>query len=210
MLGAPGVGKGTQAGFLMERYGIAQISTGDMLRNASGEDSERGRAIGRIMKSGMLVPDDLMIKLVVERISRPDCAAGFLLDGFPRTMSQAQALHDSGVRIDHVIVMDVPDDEIVERLSGRRIHLKSGRVYHVNFNPPKVHDRDDVTGEILVQRPDDQKATVLKRLSVYREITHPLIHFYEQQARNDILGFHVIRGTGPVVEIRDRVIAALD
>ena len=180
LLGAPGAGKGTQAKFLTETYDIPQISTGDMLRAAVKAESEMGLKVKSVMESGGLVTDEIIIDLVKERISQDDCADGFLFDGFPRTIPQADALRNSGVEIDVVVEIDVPDDEIVRRLSGRRVHLDSGRVYHLEFNPPAKEGLDDVTGEALIQREDDSEITVRKRLSLYHEQTKPLVNFYQE------------------------------
>jgi adenylate kinase len=178
LLGAPGAGKGTQAGVICKKYGIPQISTGDMLRAAVKAGSPLGLAAKQIMDSGALVSDDIIIGLVKERIAMPDCAHGFLFDGFPRTIPQAQAMKDAGIQIDYVVEIDVADGEIVKRMSGRRVHLTSGRTYHVVFNPPKFAGKDDVTGEELVQRPDDAEETVIKRLTVYHDQTKPLVEYY--------------------------------
>ena len=180
LLGAPGAGKGTQAQFITESLDIPQISTGDMLRAAVREQSELGRQVEQVMASGALVTDDIIVALVQERISRDDCAKGFLFDGFPRTIPQAEALVSAGIAIDIVLEIDVPDEEIVKRLSGRRVHLESGRIYHIEYNPPQNEDRDDVTGEALIQRDDDKEATVRKRLAVYHEQTKPLVAFYSK------------------------------
>lgn len=210
LLGAPGAGKGTQAQFICERFGIPQISTGDMLRAARSAGTPLGQEAERYMSAGELVPDSLIIALVKERIGQPDCAAGFLFDGFPRTIPQAQALEDAGVHIDHVLEIDVEDEEIVRRLSGRRVHEASGRVYHVVYNPPKVADHDDVTGDPLVQRADDTEDTVRRRLEVYRDQTRPLIDFYSKlAAERDGLCYARISGVGSVDEITRSVLAAL-
>lgn len=179
LLGAPGAGKGTQAKYITETYGIPQVSTGDMLRAAVKEKSELGLKVEQVMASGALVTDDIIIALVKERIAQPDCQNGFLFDGFPRTIPQAEAMVSAGVETDVVLEIDVPDDEIVKRLSGRRVHLDSGRVYHIEFNPPAEPGIDDVSGEPLFQRPDDEEGTVRKRLAVYHEQTQPLVGFYE-------------------------------
>ncbi len=185
LLGAPGSGKGTQAQFIMERFGIPQISTGDMLRKSVADNTTLGIQIKSIMDSGSLVPDDVMIKLVQERIKQPDCEKGFLLDGFPRTVKQADALTQVGVKIDKVIEIDVPDDVIVKRLSGRRIHPGSGRVYHDTFQPPSRPNHDDVTGEPLIQRDDDKEDTVRRRLAVYHTQTQPIATYYMSVAMRD-------------------------
>ncbi len=212
LLGAPGAGKGTQATFICSKFGIPQISTGDMLRAAVKAGTALGLAARAVMDSGALVSDDIIIGLVKERIAQPDCANGFLFDGFPRTIPQAESMRTAGVNIDVVLEIDVPDAAIIERMSGRRAHLPSGRTYHVKFNPPKVADRDDVTGEPLVQREDDREETVRKRLQVYQDQTRPLVDYYEQWARAGAAGAprHVrISGTGSVDEITTRVMAAL-
>ncbi len=211
LLGAPGAGKGTQAQFITEHFGIPQVSTGDMLRAARKAGSELGREADRYMSAGELVPDDLIIALVKERITEPDCASGFLFDGFPRTIPQAQALEDAGVPIDHVVEIDVADEEIVQRLSGRRVHENSGRVYHVIFNPPQREGVDDVTGEPLVQRADDHEDTVRKRLEVYRAQTRPLVEFYQKLAASKPeLSFHSIAGVGGMDEIYSRILTSLE
>ncbi len=210
LLGAPGAGKGTQAQFICERYGIPQISTGDMLRAAVKAGTELGLAAKKVMDAGGLVSDDIIIGLVKERIAEDDCAGGFLFDGFPRTIVQAQAMIDAGVSIDHVVEIAVEDDEIVSRLSGRRVHPGSGRVYHVIHNPPQVEGVDDETGEALVQRDDDTEETVRKRLQVYHEQTSPLISFYGDMAGDDAPHYASVPGVGSVEEIRDRIFAVLD
>jgi adenylate kinase len=208
LLGAPGAGKGTQAQFIMEQFGIPQISTGDMLRAAVKEGSELGRQAKEIMASGQLVSDDIIIALVKERIARDDCRNGFLFDGFPRTIPQAEAMKRAGVKIDHVLEIDVPDEVIIGRLTGRRVHPASGRVYHVEFNPPRVAGRDDVTGEELVHREDDREETVRQRLGVYHDQTAQLIGYYRGEQVNGTR-YHRVPGVGPVEEIRARVLAAL-
>jgi adenylate kinase len=213
LLGGPGAGKGTQAGYLKQRYAIPQISTGDMLRAAVRDGSPLGKEAKAIMDAGDLVPDDLIIGLVKERIIEPDCQAGFLFDGFPRTIPQAQALRDSGVPIDFVLEIAVDDEEIVKRMSGRRTHVQSGRSYHVIYNPPRQEGLDDETGEPLVQREDDSEDTVRNRLSVYHEQTEPLIEFYSSWAAggDDKAAEYVrIDGIGSVENIRDRAFSALD
>ncbi len=213
LLGGPGAGKGTQAGFITSNYGIPQISTGDMLRAAVKAGTPLGVAAKKVMDAGQLVPDDLIINLVKDRIKEPDCAKGFLFDGFPRTIPQAEAMRDAGVAIDCVVEIDVPDAEIIRRMSGRRVHLPSGRTYHVTFNPPKIAGKDDVTGEDLIQRDDDREDTVRKRLEVYHAQTEPLVHFYSDWAAtgNGKAPKHVkVSGIGSVNEIRDRIFAALD
>lgn len=209
LLGAPGAGKGTQAQFITEAFGIPQISTGDMLRAAVKAGTEMGQKAKAIMDTGGLVSDDIIIGLVKERIAQPDCAGGCLFDGFPRTIPQAQAMVDAGVAIDHVIEISVDDEEIVKRLSGRRVHPGSGRIYHVQHNPPKVEGIDDETGEALVHRDDDLEETVRKRLAVYQEQTRPLVNFYSSMEGNDAPACHFVAGVGSVDEIRAKVVAAL-
>jgi len=213
LLGAPGAGKGTQANFIKEKYNIPQISTGDMLRAAIKEGTELGLAAKKVMDAGQLVSDDIIIGLVKDRLKAADCANGYLFDGFPRTTAQADAMKDAGVTIDYVLEIAVPDDQIVERMSGRRSHPASGRVYHVKFNPPKVEGKDDVTGEDLVQRDDDKEETVKKRLDVYHNQTEVLLGYYGEWAKSGQPGapkYRKIEGVGPVDEIRDRAFAALN
>ena len=211
LLGAPGAGKGTQAKFLTETYAIPQISTGDMLRAAVKAESDMGLKVKSVMESGGLVTDDIIIGLVKERITEDDCAEGFLFDGFPRTIPQAEAMQDAGVEIDAVLEIDVPDDEIVRRLSGRRVHLDSGRVYHVDFNPPAKEGLDDVTGEPLVLRKDDEEDTVRKRLSLYHEQTKPLVNFYqEMEKKTGKMRFIKIDGTRSINEIVADIKQSLD
>jgi len=198
LLGAPGAGKGTQAQFLCEHYAIPQIATGDMLRAAVAEGTPLGQQAKAIMDAGGLVSDEIIIGLVKDRIAQPDCANGCLFDGFPRTIPQAQAMVDAGIAIDHVVEIAVDDEEIVSRMSGRRVHPASGRVYHVQHNPPRVDGIDDVSGEPLVQRPDDTEETVRKRLSVYEEQTRPLVDFYRELPGPS---YHSINGIGSVAEI---------
>ncbi len=198
LLGAPGAGKGTQAQFLMGKYGIPQISTGDMLRAAIKAGTELGLAAKRVMDEGKLVSDELIIGLVKERIAQADCSNGFLLDGFPRTIPQADAMKEAGIKVDHVIEFDVADEVIVERMSGRRVHPGSGRVYHLVYNPPKVAGKDDETGEDLAIRPDDQEDTVRKRLGIYHEQTKPLVDYYTAQADAGECQYHKIDGTQAV------------
>ena len=212
LLGAPGAGKGTQAAFICQKFGIPQISTGDMLRAAIKAGTELGLAAKKVMDAGQLVSDDIIIGLVKERLKETDCANGYLFDGFPRTIAQADAMKDSGVTIDYVLEIDVPDDMIVERMSGRRTHPASGRVYHTKFNPPKVADLDDVTGEPLVQRDDDKEETVLKRLAVYHNQTEVLLGYYNKWAQSGLPGapkYRKISGVGPVEQVRDAAFAAL-
>jgi adenylate kinase len=212
LLGGPGAGKGTQASFIKEKFGIPQISTGDMLRAAVKAGTPLGIAAKKVMDSGALVSDDIMIGLVTERIKEADCANGFLFDGFPRTIPQADAMKAAGVDLDYVVEIAVDDSEIVERMSGRRSHQPSGRTYHVKFNPPKVPGKDDVTGEDLIQRDDDKEETVKKRLAVYHEQTEPLVAYYSEWAKDGAANapkYVKIPGVGKVEEIRDRVFAAL-
>ena len=213
LLGAPGAGKGTQAAFICQKYGIPQISTGDMLRAAVKAGSPMGLAAKKVMDSGALVSDDIIIGLVKERIAQPDCAKGFLFDGFPRTIPQADAMKSAGVKLDYVLEIDVPFDAIVERMSGRRSHPASGRTYHVKFNPPKVEGKDDVTGEELIQREDDKEETVRKRLDVYSQQTRPLVDYYSAWAKADPAAapkYRAIKGVGTVDEITQRALAALN
>jgi adenylate kinase len=212
LLGAPGAGKGTQATFLCQKYGIPQISTGDMLRAAVKAGTPLGLAAKKVMDSGALVSDDIIIGLVKERIAQSDCARGFLFDGFPRTIPQAEAMKNAGVKIDCVLEIDVPFASIVERMSGRRSHPASGRTYHVKFNPPRVQGVDDVTGEALIQRDDDREETVLKRLEVYSAQTRPLVDYYANWAKADPRNAPTVRkidGLGTVEEITARALAAL-
>lgn len=212
LLGAPGAGKGTQAQFICEKFAIPQISTGDMLRAAVKAGSELGLKVKEIMETGGLVSDEIIIGLVKERIQQPDCVNGFLFDGFPRTIPQAQAMLEAGVAIDHVVEIDVADEEIVKRLSGRRVHPGSGRVYHVIYNPPKAEGKDDETGEDLVQRDDDKEETVRKRLAIYHEQTAPLVNFYKKLQAEKGAGAPVyahIPGVGSLREITDRVMKTL-
>ncbi len=213
LLGAPGAGKGTQAAFLRERFNIPQISTGDMLRAAVKAGTPLGQQAKQVMDAGGLMPDDIIIGLVRDRLQQPDCANGYLFDGFPRTIPQADALREAGVGLDYVIEVDVPEDEIIDRMSGRRVHPASGRTYHVTHNPPKVEGTDDVTGEPLVQRDDDREETVRKRLQVYREQTRPLIDYYRDWAEaepNQAPRYRRIEGVGSVDDIKARLFAALD
>jgi len=212
LLGAPGAGKGTQAAFICQKYGIPQISTGDMLRAAVKAGTPLGLTAKKVMDSGALVSDDIIIGLVKERITQPDCAKGFLFDGFPRTIPQADAMKAAGVKLDYVLEIDVPFEAIVERMSGRRSHPASGRTYHVKFNPPKVEGRDDVTGEPLIQREDDKEETVKKRLEVYAAQTRPLVEYYSSWAKADPANapkYRAISGTGSVEEITARAMQAL-
>jgi adenylate kinase len=212
LLGGPGAGKGTQANYIKEKYNIPQISTGDMLRAAVKAGTPLGVEAKKVMDAGGLVSDDIILGLVEERTKEPDCANGFLFDGFPRTLAQADALKDKGVQIDCVVEIDVDDDEIIKRMSGRRVHLASGRTYHVVFNPPKEEGKDDETGEPLIQREDDQEDTVRQRLAVYHEQTEPLIEYYSKWANSGEAGaprYARIEGIGKVDEIRDAIFAAL-
>lgn len=213
LLGGPGAGKGTQANFIKERYGIPQISTGDMLRAAVKAGTELGKQAKKVMDTGGLVSDDIIIGLVKERIKEPDCQKGFLFDGFPRTIPQADAMKNAGVPIDAVVDIDVPDEEIIKRMSGRRVHLASGRTYHLIFNPPKTEGKDDVTGEDLIQRDDDKEETVRKRLDIYHSQTEPLVEYYKTWKSSGDKGapkYIRIEGVGKVEEIRDQAFEALD
>jgi len=212
LLGAPGAGKGTQAAFLKEHFGIPQISTGDMLRAAVKAGTPLGIEAKKVMDAGGLVSDDIIIGLVKDRLLESDCAQGYLFDGFPRTIPQADAMKSAGVAIDYVIEVDVPEEEIIERMSGRRVHLSSGRTYHIRFNPPKQEGLDDVTGEPLVQRDDDKEETVRKRLSVYREQTRPLVDYYSRWAEAGEPGaprYRKISGVGSVDDIKKRLFDAV-
>jgi adenylate kinase len=212
LLGAPGAGKGTQANFICKKFGIPQISTGDMLRAAVKAGTPLGVAAKKVMDSGALVSDDIIIGLVKERITEPDCSNGFLFDGFPRTIPQADAMKAAGVKLDLVLEIDVPDPVIIERMSGRRVHAASGRTYHVKFNPPKVAGKDDLTGEDLIQRDDDKEDTVKKRLDVYQSQTRPLVDYYSKWAGSGDAGapkYRKISGTGTVDEITARALSAL-
>jgi adenylate kinase len=212
LLGGPGAGKGTQAGFITQRYRIIQISTGDMLRAAVKAGTPLGLAAKQVMDRGELVSDDIIIGLVKERIKAPDCANGFLFDGFPRTIPQAEAMKVAAVPIEHVVEIFVEDKIIVERMSGRRVHLPSGRSYHTRYNPPKSSMKDDVTGETLIQRDDDKEETVKKRLEVYHRQTEPLVAYYSRWAATAEAAapkYHRVDGLGKVEEVRDRIFAAL-
>jgi adenylate kinase len=212
LLGAPGAGKGTQAAFICQKYGIPQISTGDMLRAAVKAGTPLGLQAQAVMASGALVSDDLIINLVKERIALPDCAQGFLFDGFPRTIPQAEAMRAAGVKLDYVLEIDVPFSDIIERMSGRRSHPASGRIYHVKFNPPKIEGKDDLTGEDLIQREDDKEETVRKRLEVYSQQTRPLVDYYSNWAAAEPAAapkYRAISGVGGVDDITQRALAAL-
>ncbi|MCO5107501.1 MAG: adenylate kinase [Burkholderiaceae bacterium] len=212
LLGPPGAGKGTQAAFITRKFGIPQISTGDMLRAAINAGTPIGMAAQKVMDAGSLVSDDIIVRLVMDRLRYPDCEAGYLFDGFPRTIPQAEAVRTAGVRIDYVLEIDVPDDEIIDRMGGRRVHPPSGRTYHVRFNPPKVADRDDVTGEPLTQRDDDREETVRKRLAVYHSQTRPLIEYYNEWERSGDAAapaYRRISGLGSVEQIAARALDAL-
>ncbi len=210
LLGGPGAGKGTQANFIKEKYNIPQISTGDMLRAHVKAGTELGKAAKKIMDEGGLVSDDIIMGMVKERIKEDDCKNGYLFDGFPRTIPQAEAMKEAGIGIDAVVEIDVPDEEIIKRMSGRRVHLPSGRTYHVIYNPPKVEGKDDVTGEPLVQRDDDKEETVRERLRVYHEQTEPLIDFYTKEAEQGNVKYVKVNGVGSVEEIRDAIFAGLE
>lgn len=207
LLGCPGAGKGTQAKFIKEKYHIPQVSTGDMLRSAIQAGTTLGRQVKQIMDEGKLVSDEIMIQLVKERINQPDCNRGFLLDGFPRTTPQAEALKDNHIFIDFVVEINVPDSELIKRLSGRRIHQSSGRVYHLEYNPPKIAGLDDITGDALVQRLDDHEDTIKQRLQIYHQQTEPLINYYKKQ--NGTI-FIKIDGIGTVEEVSERIFKAID
>ena len=212
LLGPPGAGKGTQANFIKEKFGIPQISTGDMLRAAVKAGTPLGLEAKKIMDAGGLVRDDIIIGLVKDRLKEADCQAGYMFDGFPRTIPQAEAMKEAGVPIDYVLEIDVPDSEIVARMSGRRVHVASGRTYHIKFNPPKVEGKDDVTGEPLIQRDDDKEETVLKRLDVYHKQTEALVEYYGQWAASGQSGapnYRKINGLGKVDDVRDAAFAAL-
>lgn len=213
LLGAPGAGKGTQANFIKEKFNIPQISTGDMLRAAVKAGTPLGMEAKKVMEAGGLVSDDLIIQLVKDRLKESDCANGYLFDGFPRTIPQAEAMKEAGVAIDHVVEIDVPDEDIVARMAGRRVHPTSGRTYHVQFNPPKVAGKDDVTGEDLIQRDDDREETVKKRLAVYHEQTEVLIDYYSQWAKSGQPGapkYRKVAGVGSIDQIRAATMGALE
>jgi len=210
LLGSPGSGKGTQAKAIMEKFNIPQISTGDMLRAAVREGTPLGIEAKKVMDSGALVSDEIILGLIKERIAQDDCKNGFLLDGFPRTIAQAEGLAEMGVSIDHVIEIAVDDEEIVKRMSGRRVHPASGRTYHAIFNPPKTEGQDDVTGDPLIQRDDDKEETVRKRLKVYHEQTKPLVGYYKQKAEQGAVKFSSLDGVGSVDAIRDKIFSLLE
>ena len=212
LLGPPGAGKGTQASFITQAHSIPQVSTGDMLRAAIAAGTPLGIEAKKVMDTGNLVSDDIILALVTERLKSPDCAKGYLFDGFPRTLPQASAVRDKGVRIDYVLEIDVPDTAIIERMSGRRVHVASGRTYHIKYNPPRVPGKDDVTGEDLIQRVDDSEETVKKRLDVYRRQTRPLIAYYADWERSgdpDAPRYRKVDGVGSVESVRDACFAAL-
>ena len=212
LLGAPGAGKGTQAAFICKQFGIPQISTGDMLRAAVKAGTPLGLEAKKVMDAGQLVSDEIILGLIKERLKQPDCAKGFLFDGFPRTIPQAEALRTQGVALDYVLEIDVPDEEIIKRMSGRRVHTASGRTYHVVFNPPKVAGKDDATGEDLIQRDDDQEETVRKRLDVYHSQTKPLVEFYSKWASAGdpkAPKYRRIAGVGSLDSIKNALFAAL-
>ena len=212
LLGAPGVGKGTQAQFITEKYGIPQISTGDMLREAIKAESTLGKKVKSVMESGALVTDDIIIDLVKERLTKADCANGYLFDGFPRTIPQAEALVEQGISIDNVLEIKVEASEIIARLSGRRVHVDSGRIYHLIYNPPKVEGKDDISGDDLIQRDDDKEDTVKERLNVYRDQTEPLVKFYQDLSSqsNGSLKYSEIEGVGDTNEIKAKIFSALE
>lgn len=213
LLGGPGAGKGTQAAFITEKFGIPQISTGDMLRTAVKAGTAIGLVAKKIMDAGGLVPDDIILGLIAERLKQPDCAQGFLFDGFPRTIPQAEALRTQGIALDYVLEIDVADEEIIKRMSGRRVHPGSGRTYHVVFNPPKVEGKDDITGEVLIQRDDDKEETVRKRLAVYHSQTQPLIEYYAKWSDTGAKGapkHRKVSGVGSLDSIKSAVFAALN
>lgn len=212
LLGPPGAGKGTQAQFIVEKCGIPQISTGDMLREAVQAGTSLGKRVKAVMDQGALVTDDIIVDLVKERIAQPDCKNGFLFDGFPRTIPQAQALIDENIEIDCVIEIKVPDEEIIMRLGGRRVHPASGRVYHIKYSPPKIEGKDDETGEPLIQRDDDKEETIRERLKVYKDQTEPLVEFYQSVANqpNSSLTYHAIDGVGATDDIKTKISAIIE
>ena len=212
LLGPPGAGKGTQAAHICEKFNIPQISTGDMLRAAVIAGTEIGLEAKKVIDSGGLISDDIIIALVKERIQSPDCKNGYLLDGFPRTITQADSLKTQGINIDYVVEVQVPDEDIVIRMSGRRVHLASGRTYHIDFNPPIVENKDDLTGEVLIQRIDDNEDIVRDRLSIYHQQTQPLVDYYSEEALEDnsVTKFHAISGVGTLDEVKTRINTALE
>lgn len=209
LLGSPGAGKGTQGDLLCQAFHIPKISTGDILRSAITQGTALGQSAQAYMNVGNLVPDEVVIGLVKERLTQGDCAAGFLLDGFPRTIAQAQALLDQGVQLDHVVAIDLLDEEVVKRLSGRRFHVASGRSYHLVYHPPKVAGKDDMTGEDLIQREDDAEEVIRQRLGVYQRQTQPLIAFYQAQAKEGRVRFSMVSGLGEVEDVYSRILASL-
>lgn len=210
LFGMPGAGKGTQAQYLIDRYGIPQISTGDMLRAAAKAGTALGNEAKQYMDKGELVPDRIVTELVRQRVTEPDCAKGFIIDGFPRTIPQAKALSAAGIDFDYVIECTIGDDEVLRRLTGRRVHPASGRTYHVTYNPPRAPGKDDVTGEPLVQRPDDTEATIRNRIVTYHAQTKPLIEYYRERSRSGPTRYVAVNATGPVEAIRDKLFAALE
>jgi len=209
LLGMPGAGKGTQAQFLIDRYRITQISTGDMLRAAVKAETRLGNEAKQYMNKGALVPDRVVIELVKERVKEPDCAGGFIIDGFPRTIAQAEALHEAGIDFDYVVEFEVSGDEVLKRLSGRRVHPASGRTYHVLYNPPRVQGKDDVTGEDLVQRPDDAEATIRHRIATYHAQTKPLVDYYQERSKDGGPRYIELSASGPVEQVRDKLFSTL-
>jgi adenylate kinase len=209
LLGMPGAGKGTQAQFLIDRFRIPQISTGDMLRAAAKAGTSLGKEAKRYMDKGELVPDRIVIELVKERVKEPDCVGGFIIDGFPRTIPQAEALHEAGIDFEYVVEFVISDDEVLRRLTGRRVHPASGRTYHVVYNPPRVQGKDDVTGEDLVQRPDDTEATIRNRITTYHAQTKPLVDYYLERSKRGGPRYVGINASGPVDQVRDETFAAL-
>jgi len=210
LLGAPGAGKGTQAQFLTKKFNIPQISTGDMLRSAIKAGTDMGKMAKKAMDAGQLVTDEIIIGLVKDRVAEDDCKGGYLLDGFPRTLAQADSMTNANISIDAVIEIDVPDEDIVKRMSGRRAHLASGRTYHIIYNPPKIDGKDDITGEDLVQRDDDKEEVVLERLKVYHSLTQPLLGYYKEQAKNiESLTYITVNGTADIVHVEEAIDAQL-